>query len=923
MTTITGAWVPNGSTTKRMRLRVEYSVPSPRAGQSSVSVTMRVYIDARYSISDSSNTFSRSGAFPGSGSGSVGINVPTDGSQQLWATTKTVALTSSTQSQGFSFSLTGVDYVGASQRATVSGAVSIPAKPQTAPAAPTNLLAKRVSDGRQTLTWSATSTATAPISVFEVERWTSASNTWGRLTSSVPGSARSYAATGTGGDQRVQYRVRAKNAAGVSAWETSPQFYTTPKAATGVSATLSGSTVTVRWTNQSKVATHLDLQQSTRAPGGAWSAWTYVSGATKLPPSVSSRTVSGLSPATEYRWRVQTAVDSPDLYAHSSASNVIAPATPPAAPTLLAPPAMVLEGEVELRWRHASLDGSGQSQAQIEWQADGGEVQQVTISGATTSHTLSLLVGGYQWRARTRGTHAEFGPFSGWSTFNAVGLPTVTILAPDGEIPASRVRVEWAYDDPAAPQAGYTVELLDADGATLTVVDRAGAETSVTVPYQLTDATDYGVRVTARSGTGFDSTPAYTAFRTAFIPPAAPDVDIDWDPETGTAVVSVTNPTAASAAAQLEAASVAANLVPPPDWETASPQPWSSELIVDTTDTPPGADWALRTNPGQGTIPLVTGGQKFPAEPGGVIDYELWLKADIPGSAFFLELRNQNGARAGTSQHDPSAGGLSTGGGDFLVQNRQLSVVWTRYTGVFTLTQDTTEVTVASAFFNHSSGSTTSAAVSIAGLRLVPRWIPQVAAARARVAEVAAAAATVSNRVERSLDGGVTWEEIAADVSPDGSIEDSTAPLMRVIDYRAVAISADGAETIGESAAVSTESDAILLRGQDGTLLRLVYNLGIDVESGQEVALERYLGSAQPTAHYGQARPRRYRLSGTLFADEGTYTDGAELLGQPIHYRDLEGRVDWVTLTDAGMGSTQTWHGLREVSLTLEAITHG
>lgn len=730
MTTITGAWVPNGSTSRRMRLRVEYSVPSPAVGQSSVSVTMRVFVDARYSFSDSNNTFARSGAFPGSGSGSVGINVATDGSQQLWSTTKTVALTSSTQSQGFSFSLTGVDYVGASQTATVSGSVSIPAKPQTAPAAPTNLAVKRVSDGRQTLTWSAASTATAPISAFEVERWTSASSRWGRLTSSVPGSARSYAATGTGGDQKVQYRVRAKNAVGVSAWVTSSQSYTTPKAATGVSATLSGSTATVRWTNQSKVATHLDVQQSTRVPGGPWSAWsTIVSG---LSPSVSSRAVAGLSPATEYRWRIQTAVNNPNLYAHSAASNTIAPATPPAAPTLLAPSAIVLEGEVELRWRHTSLDGSGQSQAQIEWQADGGEVQQATISGATTSHALSLPVGGYQWRARTRGAHASFGPWSGWSTFQAVGLPTVTILTPDGEIPASRVRVEWAYDDPAAPQAGYTVELLDADGATLTVVDRAGAETSVTVPYQLTDATDYGVRVTARSGTGFDSTPVYAAFRTAFIPPAAPVLVADWEETSGTAVLTVTNPA----------------------------------------------------------------------------------------------------------------------GGDGVSE-------------------------------------------------------------------------TVGNRVERSLDGGVTWEELAADVSLDGSMEDSTAPLMRVIDYRAVAISAEGAETIGESVAVSTDSDAILLRGEDGTLLRLVYNLGVDVESGQEVVLERYLGSTQPTAHYGQARPRRYQLSGTLFADEGTYTDGAELLGQPIHYRDLEGRVDWVTLTTAGMSSTQTWHGLREVSLTLEAITHG
>lgn len=712
-----------------MRLRVEYSVPSPAVGASSVSVTMRVFVDVRYSISDSNNTFSRSGTFPGSGSGSVSLNVATDGSQQVWSVTKSVPLGTSASSQSFSFSLTGVDYVGSSVSASVSGSVAIPARAVAAPAAPTSVTVSRVSDTRQKVTWAASSTSSAPIARFEIQRWLSTTNTWVTVASQVSASSRSYEVKGSSADMRVNLRVRAVNSAGASAYGTGAAVVTTPLSATGVSATLTGAAaVTLRWTNRSKIASHVNVQQSTRSPGGAWSAWTYVSGATGLSASVQSRALSGLAAGLEYRWRVQTAATPPTLYAHSTASNTISPATPPAAPTLLAPPALSLEGPTGFAWRHNSLDGSVQQSAELEVQAVGGATQAVTVTGSTGSHELDVTVGDYLWRARTRGLHASFGPWSGWSSLRVVAQPVVEITAPVGVSSASRPTVTWTYLDPAGPQVSASMELHDAAGVLLESLEVVGAATQARFVQQLTDGTGYQVWLTVTSATGFSSVPVIAEFTTDFVEPAAPEVALEWDAAVGQVTVRVTNP-------------------------------------------------------------------------------------------------------------------------------------------------------------------------SVVGLP-----------------------AAVSNRVERSLDGGTTWVEVLGQVDVDGQVLDTMVPLGRRVDYRAVAVTADGAEQAGPAQAVVTDADVVFLAADDGSLWRLEYNLQIGVESGHDVAIEHYLGDALPTAHHGQARPRRYRLSGLLVSDEGTYSDGAELLGRPLLYRDPEGRLDWVTLTASGVGSSQSWHAVREVSLELEAI---
>lgn len=733
MATVTGAWAPNGSTNKRVRLRVEYSVPSPSVGQTSVTVTMRCYIDARYSITDSNNTFSTSGGIPGSWSGSKSVKVATNGSQLLWSGSKSIPIGSSTSTASFAFSIRGLEYIGTSVTAAVSGKVTIPARAQTAPAAPSGVTVSKIHDGRQKVTWRASSSSTAPISHFQIQRWTSVSNGWVTVVSRVGGSARSYEINGTGRDQRVNYRVRAVNSSGSSAWATGYQIVTTPHAADSLRATLQGSSVLLTWRNRSKIASHLDVQVQTRPRGGAWSSWRYESGATGITASAQSWAISGIDPDLEYRWRVQTAANPPALYARSAASNVVSPATPPSAPSLLAPRATVETGQAEFRWRHKPLDSSAQTAAEVEIRDPGGDVHAVTIQGPTDSHTMDCdATGLWAWRVRTRGTHPNYGPWASWADVLVADPPVIEITAPTGEVNASRVTVAWDYTDPEAGQVFYDVTLSDTEGQVLATQARAGSVQQVTIPYTLTDATDYQVVVQVRSGTGLVSLPVSVEFRTRFIPPPVPSVTADWEEEEpGTARVEITNP--------------------------------------------PGAD---------GVPPAV------------------------------------------------------------------------------------------------------------------------------------------SNRIERSLDGGDTWATVAEDVEPDGTVEDWQVPLNRVVDYRAVAVSAQGAEAASSTVSIATRGDRVLLRAEDGSTFYLEYNLGISVTHKQEAVVEHYLGSPTPTAHYGEQRTFSLAVTGVLLADEGTFTDGGELLGQNLHYRDPEGRVLWATLGADGWDASQSTWAKREVSLTFTEVEH-
>ena len=178
---------------------------------------------------------------------------------------------------------------------------------------------------------------------------------------------------------------------------------------------------------------------------------------------------------------------------------------------------------------------------------------------------------------------------------------------------------------------------------------------------------------------------------------------------------------------------------------------------------------------------------------------------------------------------------------------------------------------------------------------------------------------TVSNRVERSDDGGDTWVTVAEGLDLDGGLVDWQVPLNSDALYRAVAISELGAEAIGEPIGATTSSRAVWLRGPAGDMLAIERNVQLQADPRQDVVLEQYYGRTRPTAHYGDARPATVQVSGLLWEGHRQAWQPELLLGGDIYYRDPEGRAFWGSVT-AGPGKQTTGTLMASVSLTVEAV---
>ena len=187
----------------------------------------------------------------------------------------------------------------------------------------------------------------------------------------------------------------------------------------------------------------------------------------------------------------------------------------------------------------------------------------------------------------------------------------------------------------------------------------------------------------------------------------------------------------------------------------------------------------------------------------------------------------------------------------------------------------------------------------------------------------AGAAATA---LERSVDGGETWARVSTGPGGAGDLglQDVLAPSgLDGVLYRAVAISALGAESYSTSAAVETRpSGDVWLVGADGTRCRLRANIKLNVTDSQDVVSEQYYGHDRPTAHYGDARPLKIGITGTLCRNTGIDHDWTGLLGQPVHYRDPDGRHGWGTLDASGIQQSSEWTEERAITATWEATTY-
>ncbi len=219
------------------------------------------------------------------------------------------------------------------------------------------------------------------------------------------------------------------------------------------------------------------------------------------------------------------------------------------------------------------------------------------------------------------------------------------------------------------------------------------------------------------------------------------------------------------------------NLVPNGAGEAQSNLGWGSPpwgLTWDTADKPAVVPGSFRSQPGQGSINLTTAQNSsiwFDVQPWGEYLFEVWFKADKPGSRIYLELRDQSGAHAiGSSRRDPSDQySLDPGAAPYLVTNLPLETEWVRYSRVITMSPTATRVRLGTVYLNHVNGTERGAVQWIAGVRIRPTT-PGIlladgaitagkVAARAITSDAIAAGAITADKIKA---GEITADKLAA-----------------------------------------------------------------------------------------------------------------------------------------------------------------
>lgn len=424
---------------------------------------------------------------------------------------------------------------------------TIPARAYNPPAAPSGVQVTRISDTQTLINWTRNNpnSSSAPYQTQRLQRrvlradgsWSG----WSTRVSSLSGSVSEYTDS-TAANNRYQYRVRSANTGGVSSWATSPTIETTPAPPTNVSVQVLSSGNRVRWSRGARfpVRTLVERQEGS----GSWSQ------VADLGTSVTEWVHSSPDPAVTHRYRVRHESSSPVLRSGYVTTSRVELAAPPAAPTNLGPSSAwdATEDRV-LTWRHVPTDGSEQTGYRIRRRLVGGSW--VVVGSWDTSDEFYVLPGDtyengdeFEWSVCTRGVHPDWGPWSPANLQTPTARPVATINTPvEAEVlSVSEVTVSWEYDqEQGLPQTRWVSTLRDQNGEIL-VRREGGAETSVT--YQLDNHRTYQavVDVQASNGLWFRGGDEPVTFSTDFLEPQAPSIGVDWDVDTGAAVVEIVQP---------------------------------------------------------------------------------------------------------------------------------------------------------------------------------------------------------------------------------------------------------------------------------------------------------------------------------------------------------------------------------------------
>lgn len=418
---------------------------------------------------------------------------------------------------------------------------TVPARPYSAPTAPSSVTATRISDAQVNLAWTNNSTSSGAYTSIGVYRSTDGG---AYALVATLGVVTSYSDTTVSTNHKYQYKIRAINSAAGTDSSATTAVYMTPGTPTGLTATKLGSgNIRLDWTGSvnygdTAYTTRIEASQN----GGAYSELTSVSGGVA--------TYEHVSPSTAVTWtyRVRHRSTTGSLNgSYSTASNTVVLIATANAPTGLSPSGVARDAaaEIELTWTHNPSDGTPQSKRRVQAKVNAGAYADLVNDTSTTS-SYTVTAGTWTngdtitWKAATAGENGTLSADSAESTITLSAVPTVTISTPTASYTSSELVATWAYfQAQSSAQATWAASLYDAVG-TLLEAQSGTTETEATFTTALEDGATYEVRVTVTSAAGLTSVEDTQSFLVTFLPPAAVTIAADYDDDSGCMVLTIT-----------------------------------------------------------------------------------------------------------------------------------------------------------------------------------------------------------------------------------------------------------------------------------------------------------------------------------------------------------------------------------------------
>lgn len=428
----------------------------------------------------------------------------------------------------------------------------------TAPAAPSSASVSRVSDVKQTISWTNNKDSDQPYDNLYLERYDNVTGSY-YAKATLSGSTTSYSDTTTVANRKYRYRIRAKNAAGYSSYAYTDYINTTPSKPTSVTATRVGTTVQITWGNPASNETALTIQRKTSTDNVTWSSYSTLSSAL----AVDATSYTDNSPANYNKYQVRADTTDPTLHSDYVESNTVQILTPPDVTSNLEPSdfkGVDIDNAIPITWQHNPVDGSAQTYFSIRFREYGGAWSLYVnkyerAESYSNVSTASYTVGQWEYEVRTWGactTGGESGDGSGYyegsgyeiGSFTLAHLPQATITQPGVDnYPYSLLTVNWDYTQAESyVQIAYTVKLYDENDNILETKTQSSAGTSVVFNYNLENNTNYKVTVEVQEENGLWSEAALIEFLTEFYVPPTPTFTMEVNSSDGTIVIDITNP---------------------------------------------------------------------------------------------------------------------------------------------------------------------------------------------------------------------------------------------------------------------------------------------------------------------------------------------------------------------------------------------